>query len=204
MTSPRPAAYKEKEDPSSAVQRTSLFADSLFLRLKWPLFQPLTDIRVLDIDAAGEPHWTPLFSRAPGLQHTIALEPVTDPLRTRIAVVLDPVDTWEYWEDADASDKKPAPLILEGREGGTITLGQFVTEVHTYIAGLRGLLQEALAADPNGDVKYFFAGCLGPPRNELMAQELPTFGVFLVDSEMEDMDEWWENVVGWVRYEQNI
>ncbi|KAI1392049.1 uncharacterized protein F4822DRAFT_114455 [Hypoxylon trugodes] len=187
------------ETSNSLDQQVSLFADRLFLRLKWQFFQPLSNIQVLDFDDAEEPHWTPLFGNAPGQQHVIASEPVTDPHRARLAVVLDPVESWEYWQDAELQNEKPVPLILEGRDGGVITLGQFVTEVHTYVAGLRDLLQEALAADPDGNVEYYFAGCMGPTRNKAAAQEEPRLSVFLVDSEMEDLDEWWENVIGWVR-----
>ncbi|KAI1379063.1 hypothetical protein F4677DRAFT_465307 [Hypoxylon crocopeplum] len=180
-------------------QQHSLFADRLFLRLKWPLFQPLSNTKVLDFDEAGEPHWTPLFGAAPGQHHAIVSEPVTDPPRTRMTVVLDPVDTWEYWQDADIFDQRPAPLTLENKDGGAVTLGQFVTEVHAYIAALRDLLLEAMATDTDNDIQYYFSGCQGPTRSDAAEENEPQFGVFLVDSQMTNMDEWWENVVGWVR-----
>ena len=87
--------------------------------------------------------------------------------------------------------------MIEATDGETITVAQFVREVHDYVAGLRDLLNEATFGErEQGDVQYYFRGSIGPRRTAVKEQNV-IISVCLKDSKSKDLDARWEKVIGW-------
>lgn len=61
--------------------------------------EPPTTAQVVELDETGKPQWRPLLGLP---KHALTEKPITQPLRSRILIVLDLVLSWESWHDADA------------------------------------------------------------------------------------------------------
>jgi hypothetical protein len=71
------------------------------------------------MDENNEPHWFPLLAEP---YHTVAMEPITEPPRSRMLVVLALVEYADYWQDS--GDEPPAPLVIENLDGQPISVTQ--------------------------------------------------------------------------------
>jgi hypothetical protein len=141
----------------------ALLRDEVTERLKWSLLDPPSKIEIIDLNEAGEPYWRPLLEDP---KHVLAGVAATEPPRSRMLVVLDMVDSWEYWQDACAYDDRPAPLLIENVDGQPISVEQFVTEIHKYTVSLRDLLYEAEGRDESEKqhARYYYLLTMGPTR----------------------------------------
>ncbi|KAH7029906.1 uncharacterized protein B0I36DRAFT_385233 [Microdochium trichocladiopsis] len=108
----------------------------LFERLEWPLWEPISSVRVLDLPLGpgGTPAWVPLFNgdTSEGV-HPLGLQPATNPPLSRLRVHLETITYHDWWQDAEMLDHIPKPLVMENTpDQGPITLAQFVREVVAY------------------------------------------------------------------------
>lgn len=95
-------------------------------RLHWSIFGPLEDIRVKDENDVFTPF----------LGHDIASESLANPPLTRIEVNIDSCMQKAAHDEHDEDDgryKGPEPLIIDNMDGSSISLYDFVSEVHKYL-----------------------------------------------------------------------
>lgn len=109
----------------------ALFVELKFLCLKWSLLRPVSKFHVLNIER-DTPVWTQLLGTGDQPDHPLASQSATDPPRHHMTVVLDPMESWEYWFDAEAMENRPRPFVIDNEKGEMITFGQFVTQIHAY------------------------------------------------------------------------
>lgn len=120
-------------------------AEFEFRRLKWSILDDPSNVQVVDLDdETNEPKWTPLFGAAGTGQpnHPLVDQVATEPPCSRMLVILDEIEAWDFWQDAEAMDDRPAPLIIENTGGEPVTIGQIVTQTHTYAVGLKDVIYE--------------------------------------------------------------
>jgi hypothetical protein len=102
----------------------------LLYRLRWNIMADLQDVEIV-VGAKDEEKTVPLFG------HPSADEVISEPGLSRIEV-----NSRECREKFNLSYdgspepdgyRPPPPLIIQNEDGKSITLGQFVTEVHAYL-----------------------------------------------------------------------
>ncbi|KAK7962895.1 uncharacterized protein PG986_003720 [Apiospora aurea] len=164
----------------SALPTPSLFAEKRFMRLKWSLLRPVSEIQVLTI-AEDAPVWTRLFGTQDQPSHPLALQSATEPPRYRMTVIMDDVERWEYWQDAEAMDDRPPPLVIENKNGDMISIGQFVSEIHAYASSIKTVIHDCLAVPlSREEVDFYYFGCLSP-RVSAAAEPDAKFLICLTD-----------------------
>lgn len=102
----------------------------LFYRLRWDLLADLHDVKIA-VGPENEESVVPLFD-----QYCVD-EDIANPGLSRIEVCSDEC-LRRYENSFDGSPepdgyRPPPSLIIEAEDGGSVTLKQFVTEVHTYL-----------------------------------------------------------------------
>ncbi|KAK8008188.1 hypothetical protein PG991_010739 [Apiospora marii] len=170
---------------TSTLPPPALFAELRFMRLKWSLFRPVSEIQP---------------------DHPLASQSATDPPRHRMIVVLDSVESWEYWHDAEAMDDRPLPLVIDNKNGEMVTIGQFVTQVHAYASSIKTVVYDCLAVpSTRDDVEFYYDGCLSP-RASAAAETDVTFSVCMMDDYNLPIvvEAHWGNVVKWVQHWQAV
>lgn len=130
----------------------ALFAEIKFMRLKWSLLRPVSEIQVMSIEEDA-PVGAPLFGTGSQPDHPLASQTATNPPRHHMVVTLDPVESWEYWQDAEAMEDRPLPFVIDNEDGAMITIGHFVTQVHAYASSIKTVIYD----------------CLGVPQLERMS-----------------------------------
>jgi hypothetical protein len=143
-------------EPSETV-----FLHHLADRLIWSLLQAPSTVQVLDMDENNDPHWFPLLTEP---HHPVAVEPITEPPRSRMLVVLDLVEYADYFQDS--GDEPPAPLVIENLDGQPISVAQFITKVHEYTLRLRDQIYELEDRADNEEAIFFFSWASGPLRTD--------------------------------------
>jgi hypothetical protein len=191
-------APRGDQPPSTVIRKEEdqdVFLYDITDRLKWSLLDPPSSIEVLDLNEKGSPRWSHLLKDP---KHTLAEEAITNPPRSRMLVVLDMVAYWEFWQDANAWDECPAPLVIENTDGRPITVEQFVTKVGAYANELRNLMFEAEGRDEAERLRarYYFLLAMGPRRKDAGDTEA-IFSITLqsdvVNSDAE-MADWWSRL----------
>jgi hypothetical protein len=140
-----------------------VFLDHLADRLIWSLLEAPSTIQVLDMDENNEPQWFTLLAEP---HHTVAMQPITDPPRSRMLVILEGVEYAEYWQDS--GDELPAPLVIENLDGQSISVAQFVIEVHEYTLRLRDVIYELEDRADDEEAVFLFYGVSGPKRKDVV------------------------------------
>jgi hypothetical protein len=187
------------DPPPSTIIRTEedqdVFIYDVADRLKWSLLDPPSVIEVLDLNETGSPQWSHLLIDP---KHAFANEAITKPQRSRMLVVIDIVESWEYWQDADAWDERPAPLVIENTDGQPITVEQFVTEVYAYATELRDLMFEAEGRNEAERLRarYYYLLTSGPGRKDAGDTE----AVFYISTKSDvvnsdaELADWWSQL----------
>ncbi|KAH8723452.1 hypothetical protein GQ44DRAFT_570101, partial [Phaeosphaeriaceae sp. PMI808] len=103
------------------------FLQDRLKRVRWSLLQSPSTAQIVELNDMGEPEWRPLFGEP---NQALAEEPLTYPPQARMLVLIDLVNSCDYWQDACAQDDRPAPLIIQNSNGQPITLAQFIKELH--------------------------------------------------------------------------
>jgi hypothetical protein len=111
-----------------------------FGRLKWSMFDSPSKVQVVNIDNEDKAHWNPLFSANDSTGELEVIHPLGNEPAPRMLVVLDAIENWETWADAEAEDEIPAPLVIENTHNDPVTVAQAVTRIHEYAVELRELL----------------------------------------------------------------
>jgi hypothetical protein len=140
--------------------------------LKWPVFRSIKDIEVMDgfENEESEVTWSPLFGDSGN--HPIGSEPVTEPPVSRMSVVCDNVHGWDYWQDGDDMESRPKPLVIENEDEKQITIAQFVESVHSYLCGMRAIVNEVFGLAGASTTPFWYGQTLtwrseeGPKKPE--------------------------------------
>jgi hypothetical protein len=115
------------------IPRFDRLRQDLLYRLRWNIFAPLDDIRVIDYTTS---------TLTPFADHAIASESLADPPVDKLHVYIDACHEKEALDESDGGPgefTQPDPLILEGNP---ITLGQFVSQTHAYLLAHRAQIVE--------------------------------------------------------------
>ncbi|RYP80531.1 hypothetical protein DL769_002415 [Monosporascus sp. CRB-8-3] len=108
------------------------FNHAAFRLLDWPVFAPITSIRVLDLDEdTQQPQWTALF-RDGEPHHPVAQEPVHSPPVSRMHIVINASSAPGSRHGDGLPGRLPAPLVIANHDGTPITVAQFVREFGSY------------------------------------------------------------------------
>ncbi|RPA74881.1 hypothetical protein BJ508DRAFT_380357 [Ascobolus immersus RN42] len=122
------------------MAQTPLVQPLILARLRWPIFEPLISIKVLETDhesTSAPTTWRNLFENP---HHSLAAESITEPPTSRMLVNCDDVHRHDYWADAEDYDSRPRSLLIENLDGKPISVGQFVEKVHAYLGGMKDLM----------------------------------------------------------------
>ncbi|RPA78941.1 hypothetical protein BJ508DRAFT_363562 [Ascobolus immersus RN42] len=126
----------------------------ILTRLQWLIFSPPTDIHIL---SPASPDGTQLPS-TPLSTHPTSTTPITTPPLSRIRLLCDNVQTWDYWTFGDDLAMRPAPLVIENDDGSPVTVAQFVQECHTYLCSIRDIVNEVFGLLGESAVAFVFDG----------------------------------------------
>jgi hypothetical protein len=98
-----------------------------FLRLRWSVFEDISQIQVADNLDSLTPNLSPF------LGHLIASEPATqDPLHS-IALVIETIEEQETWSWEECKDIiTPKPLLVRRADGGVVTIADVVEQFSRY------------------------------------------------------------------------
>ncbi|RYP18515.1 hypothetical protein DL765_003890 [Monosporascus sp. GIB2] len=108
------------------------FNHAAFRLLDWPVFAPITSIRVLDLDDdTQQPQWTALF-RDGEPHHPVAQEPAHNPPVSRMRIAINASVGAGGWQSFRVSGQRLAPLVIANHDGASITVAQFVREFASY------------------------------------------------------------------------
>ncbi|KAH7040923.1 uncharacterized protein B0I36DRAFT_358150 [Microdochium trichocladiopsis] len=163
------------------------FKHDLFARLNWPLWEPLSNIRVLAVENLTEDRpmqWQPLFNDALEPVHAIAGLPTTHPPRSRMIVHIATIDDHDWWQDSCLMGQRPAPLVIDrttprtqvGGGQSIITVADFVREVGAYLETqpLRAAYEEIFHPRPGEPAdRALFQACSGPRGSQVADPEAP-------------------------------
>ncbi|KXJ86438.1 hypothetical protein Micbo1qcDRAFT_179967 [Microdochium bolleyi] len=159
-----------------------VFEDGLFARLNWPLWEPLSGVKVLadeslvDGSADAPLQWKPLFDDALQPVHAIGSLPATNPPLSRMTVEIATIHDHDWWHDACLMDQRPAALVIDnsgGQQGepdDPITIAQFVRKVAAYLETqpLRSAFEELFSPRHNEPAnRAFYMSCSGPKRSQI-------------------------------------
>jgi hypothetical protein len=105
-----------------------------FYRLRWSVFEELSEIRVADDPDSIAPELSPF------LGHPIALEAATEHPLHEIAFCSDDL------QDFEAADfRAPKPVIVRRADGGVITIGDVVEQLSRYFITHKDIILETKA-----------------------------------------------------------
>lgn len=99
--------------------------DDLLERLRWDVFGSLNDIQVKD----------PGNALTPFMGASIASESLASPPFTKISVYIDVCEEKRNMDEQEEEDRyaAPEPLIIDKEDGSSISLHDFVSQVHSYL-----------------------------------------------------------------------
>ncbi|RYP78735.1 hypothetical protein DL771_000402 [Monosporascus sp. 5C6A] len=145
----RNTTYLERRSPSpplvpplKIVCRKEGFNDAAFRLLDWPVFAPISSIRVLDLDEdTRQLQWTALL-RDGEPHHPVAQEPAHNPPVSRMRIIINASFGARYWDNFNVPSRRPAPLVIANHDGVPITVAQFVRELGSYALRHRDILTE--------------------------------------------------------------
>jgi hypothetical protein len=123
--------------PFKSERDESVLREQLTNRLKWSLLDAPSTAQVFDLDENNEPQWRPLFD---GPNHALATEPIHEPPRSHMLVVLVLVHYWETRQGAKDEAGHPACLLIENMDERPISVAQFIVEVRDHAIELRDLI----------------------------------------------------------------
>jgi len=146
-----PVGYQMPFVPDPGDQK-GIYVKEIYDRLKWPLLDIPGTAEIVDLDSNGEAQWRPL------LGHTFAETSMTSPPRSRMLVVLSLVHDGEFWQDAEAMDNRPPPLLMENIDGRPISLAQVITKLHDCTIRLRDLIYEIGNRELDDCAHLYFSG----------------------------------------------
>ncbi|RYP09944.1 hypothetical protein DL764_000986 [Monosporascus ibericus] len=136
------------------------FNQAAFRLLDWPVFAPITSIRVLDLDDhTKQPQWTALF-RDGKPHHPVAQEPAHNPPVSRMRITINASFGARRWNNFRVTERQPAPLVIANHDGAPITVAQFVREFGSYALRHRDVLTEIWDTTPTPN-PFYYAFC-GP------------------------------------------
>lgn len=149
------------------VPEPPLLAENILGSLEWSVLDPVETIRVREAQAgSNDLTYTP-FLRRQQEWHLVAANPVTNPPVTTMKIVVDAVDAWDYWHDAEDMASCPQPFVLN-KEGDQsfITVLDFVRAVYSYCSSISETIYDCFDEIPASGVKFWYNGCLGPRRSQ--------------------------------------
>ncbi|KAK8123063.1 hypothetical protein PG984_011733 [Apiospora sp. TS-2023a] len=112
--------------------------------LEWSLLRPVSEIQVMTIEDDAPVWAASLFGTDRQADNPLASQSAADPPHHHLVVTLDSVETWEYWQDAEAMEDRPLPLVIDNEHGEMITIGQFVTGIHAYAISIKTVVYDCL------------------------------------------------------------
>jgi len=128
----------------------------LLYRLRWNLLADLQNIEIV---------WGPAEEEIviPFFDHSSADADLGVPILSSVEVKSRECDEkFRLSYDSEPEEdgyRPPSPLIIRNEDGGSITLRQFVTEVHAYLNEHRGEVKKAqrvMAAEPWSETLLYF------------------------------------------------
>jgi hypothetical protein len=154
-------------DPNLSVREPPLLEGDLLRSLKWSVFDPVETIQVREAQTGPEGLTHSPFFQGQQEWHPVAGRPVTNPPVTSMKIVVDAVDAWDYWHDADDMASCPQPFLVrkEGHQS-FITVLDFVRAIHNYCSSISEIMYDCFDDIPESGVKFWFEGCLGPGRSQ--------------------------------------
>lgn len=161
--------------------------EKIWRGLRWPLFGPISDIKVMKDAGDSDSPLEPLFGN-PDV-HPLASQIATDPPRSRMLLSSWIVDMYE----ADTEDPIPEPLVVEKPDGLPITVGDIVMALHPYLTKMEGVIREVYNSKGN----FYFAGFFGHPKTSAHDCDL-LFPIDLKEDEG-DMEDYWQSQARIVR-----
>ena len=177
----RPGGHKHH----SAIRnpQPKVFEHKLFQRLYWPLWEPLSNVKVLADESltSGDDiplQWQPLFDDTLRPAHALGQLPATNPELSRMRVEIATIHDNDWWQDSCLMDQRPAALVLDnsGESDRPITIAQLVREVAAYLETqpLQAAYKEIFCSPQRTDHvlqqsadRAFFNGCTGPKRSQI-------------------------------------
>jgi hypothetical protein len=105
-----------------------------FDRLRWPVFEDISEIRVADDSTSIEPELSP-FSGYP-----IASVPATETPLHEIAFSSDDLNKFD-----SADLEAPEPLLVRRADGGVVTIGDVIEQLSHYFIAHKDVILEAKA-----------------------------------------------------------
>lgn len=120
--------------------------NEVFARLKWSVLDPASEAQILQRDDQGEPKWTTFFTNTNIL---VADEPVTLPPQSCLHIKIQPMYSWwlDFQKDHECQKgckcKGPEMLVIENKDGGSISVRQFIEAIHDYLLPLRNIVHKA-------------------------------------------------------------
>ncbi|RYO75357.1 hypothetical protein DL766_005290 [Monosporascus sp. MC13-8B] len=125
------------------------FNHAAFRLLDWPVFAPITSIRVLDLDEdTHQPQWTALF-RDGEPHHPVTQEPARNPPVSRMRIVINASIGAGGWQSFRVPGRRPAPLVIANHDGAPVTVAQFVREFASYAQRHHDKLANVLGTTQN-------------------------------------------------------
>ncbi|KAJ1330927.1 DUF6699 domain-containing protein [Microdochium nivale] len=192
------------------------FKHDLFSRLDWPLWEPICNIRVLEVESLtedGPMQWQPLFNDALQPIHDIASLPATNPARHKMIVHIATIDDNDFWQDSCLMDQRPAPLVIDhhtttgtqvGGDQSIITVADFVRNVSAYLETqpLRSAYEDVFFSRPGQAAdRAFFSGCSGPKGNQIADPDAP-FRLSFMDGHAGWKERYWSGVRKWLLHKE--
>jgi hypothetical protein len=110
----------------------SITMHTVFSQLKWSVLDAPSRVEMFSLDANDRPQWTYLFTNA------IAEEPATTPSNSRLQIRLEPLQSWENWQQSET--EPPDLLLIENNDDQPVSVRQLIQAVHDYAMPLRQAL----------------------------------------------------------------
>jgi hypothetical protein len=110
-------------------KRPSITIHGVFSQLKWSVLDAPSKVEMFSLDADDRPQWASLSTNA------IADEPATAPPNYRLQIRLEPLQSWENWQQSET--EPPELLLIENNDDQPISVKQFIQAVHDYAVSLR-------------------------------------------------------------------
>lgn len=138
----------------------------VFWRMRWSVLDAPSEVQICEPNDQGTVKWRPLFDDS---NAAIFDGPAVDPPESRLDIVIEPLQSWWHWHDAEIDHLRPEKAVIENLDGRHISVKQFIRAVHDYAVPLRKLLlrcMDIIHASEWSTARFYFHVITGGSEGE--------------------------------------